>query len=72
MFFKKKEELDPNIIKKIYHNSRIQRYLIFVFGVILMSLAYNIFVLSSNIVYGAGGIGVILKKIYHIDPSITI
>ena len=72
MFFKRKEELDPNIIKNIYKNSRIQRYLIFIFGVLLMALAYNIFVLSSNIVYGAGGIGVILKKIYHIDPSITI
>lgn len=72
MLFKKTEELDPNIIKKIYQNSRIFRYGIFLFGVFLMAISYNIFVLPSNIVYGSGGIGVILKKIYHIDPSITI
>lgn len=72
MFFKKREELDPNLIKNIYKNSRISRYISFVFGVLVLALAYNIFVLPSNIVYGMGGVGVILKKIYSIDPSITI
>ena len=72
MFFKKKEEFDPNIIKKIYQNSRVVRYVNFVFGVLLIALAYNIFILPSKIVYGMGGIGVILKNAYRIDPSITI
>ena len=72
MFFKKREEFDPNIIKKIYQNSRFTRYVSFVFGIILIALAYNIFILPSKIVYGMGGIGVILKNAYGIDPSFTI
>lgn len=72
MFFKKKEELDPNIIKLIYKNSRVSRYIEFIFGILLLAISYNIFVLPMNIVYGMGGVGVILKNIYNIDPSITI
>lgn len=72
MFFKRKEELDPNLIKNIYKNSRISRYIEFIIGILLLALAYNLFVLPSNTVYGMGGVGVILKKVYSIDPAITI
>ena len=48
------------------------RYFYFIIGIIIVSISYNSFVLPSNIVYGVGGIGVILKKIYNIDPFITI
>jgi len=33
MFFKKREEIDPNIIKLIYKNSRVSRYIEFIFGI---------------------------------------
>ena len=66
MFFKRKEEFDYNIIKKIYANSRISRYITFTIGVLLIALAYNIFVLPTKTVYGMGGIGVILKNLYNI------
>lgn len=72
MFFKKREEFDPNIIKKIYQNSRLSRYLNFILGLLLIALSYNIFVMPTKIVYGMGGIGVGLKHLYNIDPSITI
>ncbi len=72
MFFKKREDFDPNIIKKIYQNSRISRYITFTFGILLLSLSYNIFVMPTKIVYGMGGIGVILKNLYNVDPSLTI
>lgn len=72
MFFRRKEEFDYNIIKKIYANSRISRYISFVFGIFLIALSYNIFVLPTKIVYGMGGIGVMLKHNYNIDPSIVI
>lgn len=72
MFFKKKDDFDPSIINKIYKNSRISRYINFLFGILLIALAYNIFVIPSKVVYGMGGIGVILKNLYNIDPSITI
>ena len=72
MFFKKKEEFDYNIIKKIYANSRITRYLTFTFGILLIAISYNLFVLPTKIVYGMGGIGVMLNHKFNIDPSLVI
>ena len=66
MCFKKKEiEINANFIKSIYKKDRLVRYSQFLLGVLLIAVAYNLFVLPANIVYGVGGIGVILKKIYN-------
>lgn len=73
MFFKKRKEQDlSNIIDKIYDHDRLIRSFEFLLGVFIVALSYNVFLLPSNIVYGVGGIGVILKKIFGITPSITI
>lgn len=73
MFFKKRKEQDlSNILDKIYDHDRLIRSFEFLLGVFIVALSYNIFLLPSNIVYGVGGIGVILKKIFGITPSITI
>lgn len=72
MLFRNKEDFDYKLIRKIYANSRVSRYLSFTFGVLLIALSYNIFVLPTKVVYGMGGIGVILKNGFNIDPSITI
>lgn len=73
MFLKKRKEQDlSNIIDKIYDHDRLIRSFQFLLGVFIVALSYNIFLLPSNIVYGVGGIGVILKKIFGITPSITI
>lgn len=73
MFFKKRKEQDlSNIIDKIYDHDRLIRSFEFLLGVFVVALSYNVFLLPSNIVYGVGGIGVILKKIFGITPSITI
>lgn len=59
---------------KFYINKKndLIRYAYFIIGVLIVAIGYNAFVLPTNIVYGVGGIGVILKKLYNIDPSITI
>lgn len=73
MFFKKRKEQDlSNIIDKIYDHDRLIRSFEFLLGVFIVALSYNVFLLPSNIVYGVGGIGVILKKIFGITPSLTI
>lgn len=71
MLFKKKKT-DENILKKIHSKGRIKRYTGFIIGVLLVAIAYNLFMLPSEVVYGVGGIGVILNKLFEIDPSITI
>lgn len=73
MFFKKRKDQDlSNILDKIYDHDRLIRSFEFLLGVFIVALSYNVFLLPSNIVYGVGGIGVILKKIFGITPSITI
>lgn len=67
MIFKKKK-----VPKINYKNGRVVRYIQFVLGILLVSLAFNIFVLPNDLVYGVSGIAVILNKTSHITPSITI
>lgn len=71
MLFKKTENM-KDIIKEIYKKDRLERYIQFIFGIFIVSLSFNLFVLPSNIVYGVSGIGVILNKIFGIAPSLTI
>lgn len=67
MFFKKKE-----VIKEEPTREKLLRYFWFILGVFIVAVAFNMFVLPSNIVYGVSGVGVIFKEIFGITPSITI
>lgn len=71
MFFKKKEEV-RDIIKEVYAKDKLERYAKFILGVFIVALSFNLFVLPSDIVYGVSGVGVILNKMYGINPSTTI
>ncbi len=73
MFLKNKQKkADPNIIKLIYKKDKITRYASFFTGLFLVALAFNIFLLPSEVVYGVSGIAVILNKLCQLDPSIVI
>lgn len=71
MFFKKKK-LDENIINLIYKQDRLKRYATFILGVFIVAVSFNVFLLPSDVVYGVGGIGVILNKLFGYDPSVVI
>lgn len=68
--FKKKDIV--NTKKKTYKKDFFMRYVSFFLGMFLVATAYNAFLVPSKIVYGVGGIGVILKNMYGIDPSLVI
>lgn len=72
MLFRRKRLLDENILKKIYSKDRVKRYISFVFGVLLVAIAYNLFMVPSKVVYGVGGIGIILQKLCGVNPATTI
>ncbi len=73
MFFKNKQKtIDPNIIKLIYKKDKITRYASFFTGLFLVALAFNVFLLPSEVVYGVSGIAVILNKLCQLDPSMVI
>ncbi len=63
---------EENIIKQIYKKDRLIRCALFLLGLLLISLAFNIFILPNDIVYGVGGLGVILYRTKGIDPSLVI
>ena len=48
------------------------KYFQFIIGVMIAAIAYNVFILPCNIVYGMGGIGVILKHTFNINPAVTM
>jgi uncharacterized membrane-anchored protein YitT (DUF2179 family) len=70
LFFKKRHE--QNIIKEIYKKDRLKRGATFVVGVFIVALAFNIFMLPNNIVYGVSGLGVICKRLFGLDVSFVI
>lgn len=72
MFFKKKVVDDASLIRDIYHKDRVVRYIQFLFGLLLVAIAFNVFILPSDIVYGVGGIAVICHKQFGTDPSLVI
>lgn len=62
-----------DIIKKIESKSRIRRYFELVFGVLLIAVAFNLFLLPNNIVFGGvSGLSIIVKEITPINPSAFI
>lgn len=71
MFFKKKTD-DSAILKSVYKKDRLLRYSQFILGLLLVSLAFNIFILPNNIVGGVSGLGVMLYRTFGIDPSLVI
>lgn len=73
MLFHKNKDVDlSTILDRVYSKDLLVRIAEFIAGVFLVAISYNVFLLPSNTVYGVGGIGVILKKIFNITPALTI
>ena len=65
--------LESDIIRKIKKKKLISRYITLVFALLILSLVFNIFLVSTNIVSGGlNGIAIIFKNLYKVDPSVVI
>ena len=71
MFFQNQKD-DNALLNKIYKKGIVSRYLQFIFGVLLVALAFNIFILPNDIVCGVSGLGVIFYRTLGIDPALVI
>lgn len=71
MLFKNRKS-EKLILEQIYSKTRLIRYSQFIIGLLLVSVAFNAFILPNDIVYGVSGIGVILNKTLNISPSLVI
>lgn len=74
MFGFKKKKIDTEFINEtIYKKMWLKRYAFFFIGLLLISIAFNAFLLPNNIVFGGvSGISIITKKFFGWDPSIFI
>lgn len=63
---------DNKIISQIYNNDRLKRYTLFVIGVVLQAVAFNVFILQSNMAFGVSGIAVVLNALFKIPPAYII
>lgn len=71
-FFSKKKRED-GILQKIYQKDRLVRYAQLLVGLLIAALAFNLFLLPNNIVFGGlSGLSVIFKNILGIEPSTVI
>ncbi len=68
-----KKENTSNILTKIEKKYKVRRYIELVIGILLVALAYNIFLLPNDIVFGGvSGLAIIVKKIITLNPSTFI
>ena len=63
---------DKKILNDIYKKNPVKRYIIFLLGILLEALAFNMFILPTNIVYGVSGAAVILNYLFNISPAYII
>ena len=64
---------DSKIIQYIRKKSLLKRIPQFIIGCLIVSLAYNIFIVPNNIVPGGvAGIAIILNNLFNIDYSLVI
>lgn len=66
----KKGIKNNHILEKVEAKYKIRRYLELVVGVLLIALAFNVFLLPNDIVFGGvSGLSIIVKEFVPIDPS---
>ena len=61
------------LMNYIDEENLIKRFLIFLLGVLILALNYNLFIVPNNFILGgASGLSVILNNIFHISPVIFV
>ena len=53
-------------------NKDITVYLEFVLGILIAAVGYEFFMLPTKVIYGVGGIAILLHKIFSVSTNITI
>ena len=61
------------IVNNIYQHSKIKRYTQFIFGCLLVALAFNLFYSPNNIVAGGvSGLSIVLNNFFKFNQSYVI
>lgn len=60
------------LIKEIQESKKIRRSIMFIIGILLSSVSFNLFIKPSHLIFGVSGISIITEKLFNIDPSVII
>ena len=61
------------ILKKVYKKHKLERYLQFILGLLIIAIGFNLFILPNDIVFGGvSGVSIIVSKYFDINPSLFI
>ncbi len=62
-----------NIIQKIKKEKLVMRFIIFLIGIFILAINYNIFIVPNSFVLGGStGLSIILNKIFNISPVMLV
>ena len=68
-----KSKVNKKILDDIDHKSIVKRYIEFTIGCFIVAVAFNLFLVDNDLVPGGvGGIAIILKKLFGLNPSVII
>ena len=71
--FSRKHKIDSNaLLKEIYSSKKIQRYFYFIIGILIMAIAFNLFMKEAHIMSGVSGLSLTTEKLFNLDPSLVI
>ncbi len=66
-------EASFDVIKSIYKDQKVKRFIQMVFGIFLACLGFNLFLLPNNIVFGGvSGLSIIAVKYFNISSSMFV
>ena len=52
---------------------KLKKYIQMFIGITLLALAYNLFILPNNFVYGGvSGLAIVTKRVFCVEPSVFI
>lgn len=64
---------DIDLLKIINYKKQLIRLIVFMIGLLIMAISFNLFLLPNEIVYGGiGGLSITIKKLLNIEPTIFI
>jgi len=63
---------NARLLKEIKESKRVKRSVMFVLGVLLSAVSFNLFIKPSHLIFGVSGISIMTEKLYNLDPSIVI
>lgn len=63
---------NAKLLKEIKESKKVKRSVMFILGVLLSAIAFNLFIKPSHLIFGVSGISIMTEKLYNLDPSIVI